>query len=180
MNLQQVFKFTDNDVQANKNGYLSPSQQQRYLHFQKVTNRYANCGWIGGIFSLLIVASMFLGLIYFVVIQQEETNALPVFGFVFGILLLLISYSLGRTYVQQRRTNRNINEQRVHLIEGPLAPIYVDEEVHGVEVYAITIIPYDGSLSRQVLDVIEPHAVYRVYYLPVSYGNILLSVEALS
>lgn len=44
MNLQQVFKFTEADLQANKNGHLSSDQQERYHQFQKLTNRYANCG----------------------------------------------------------------------------------------------------------------------------------------
>lgn len=180
MNLQQVFKFTETDLQANKNGHLSPEQQERYHQFQKLTNRYANCGWIGGLFTSFMLVAMFAGLIYEVVLKNGQTEALLIYAGVFGVFFLIVIISLERAYRQQQRMNRNINEQRIHLIEGSISPMLVDDEVHGIQIYDITIVAYSGSLSKKVFDVIEPHKVYRVYYLSVTYGNILLSVETTS
>lgn len=128
----------------------------------------------------MMVIGIFSWLIYEVVLQRGETEAIPIYGGVFGIILLIIIISLGRAYRQQNRMNRNINEQRIHLIEGPIAPILVDDEIHSIQVYDITIITYSGSLSKKIFDVIEPHKVYRVYHLPVTSVNILLSVETTS
>lgn len=174
--LQKAFDFTDEDLQANYNGWITEEQKEKALSHASDYVWLAKAGWVlFGIFTLATIASK------------------PFFCVMASCLLINMPVTLAGLVVR-RRTIGNLNQSQLRVVDG-YSVLYFDRfrhyglfwwtwrrnpETHG---YARCFLEIQGSAGVKFnITIPQYHALrdlqpYKVFYLPV--GKYILSIEPL-
>lgn len=173
--LQKAFDFTDEDLQANYNGWITEEQKEKALTSASEYAWLAKAGWV--LFSVLILATLASNPFFYVM----------VFCFVINVPLTVVGV------VVRRRTMTNLHHSQIKIVEG-YSVLYFNKfrrysffywnlrnpETHG---YARCFLEIQGSAGVKFnITIPQYHALhdlqlYRVFYLPGD--KYILSIEPL-
>ena len=171
--LHQFLETEVEDLVANRDGRLSPSQQQKMQTMYQKSGSGLGCTLVMIFGSLLF----FLGMIIFgeggeiwALIQRE-----PLIGLIYAaVIAIFVAAGLG-SYIYQRLTMGALGDQPVQAIEGRvrLRKRYAKGTYYTVSVgrrtFYVTLQQYKGFVSG---------ATYRLYYIPFYSTYMLISAES--
>jgi hypothetical protein len=157
--LNELFGFTDEDLQANKRGELSAAQKRRLIRNQ-----------VG---NVALAVFMLLGALLMLFAVLQRTDPLFVTVFVIG-LVLLASISL---LFSLRHVRRMINVDTVGTVVGS-PKLSQQSHVQGDRTtysYALTIDDHSVTVNNNIFQRLDRGGIYRLYYIPGT--NTYLSIE---
>lgn len=177
--LAQVFDFTPADLQANRNGLLTPAQEK----WLSQTRQIRGCGQRAAYLALGGTIFVFVGLTPFVAPLNSPgfQSALPYL--LFGVLLFAGIFLAAIIFGTIR--SRDLQTGRISLAEGEATGFSVQNiksksgRVIGTA-YFVTIGPTRFRLATPAqFEVFQADCPYRVYYIKDPPAHIILSVEKL-
>jgi hypothetical protein len=172
--LFQPLEMTLADLVANRNGRISPAQQQKLQTFTQQGSKNLGCSLV----MILAFVFIFIGIIFFseggaiiTMIQRQ-----PVIGLAYAAVLgVVILVGVGST-LWYRLILRNLGQQKLRAVEGRIR-LYV-RNMRGTH-YIVSVKRYNFYVTKEQYDGFVSGGTYRIYYIPFYTTIMLISAEAI-
>jgi hypothetical protein len=179
--LMQAVPFTEEELNANRNGMLSEAQRDKLAKLAG-GNRSAT------LIVFVILILVFAGIVAYVFVFShmgdsllkmisQDPQTVPIFVAVFGVIALIIIYSFLRTVMRAgtlRRGKISVAEGKARVSSTRMTVGYVATIATSYELKVGRIKFY---VSKAVLDNVIEGAKYRIYYVKNTPFHALLSLE---
>jgi hypothetical protein len=159
--LTTLLNFTPGDLDTNRSGKLSPSQEQK---LQALQSRALMIG-AGVFFALALLATMFLfgG-------QTSSSGILTLIGFLLTGLNAVLMGMFGRQWM---RLNADLRGDSIDVVAGKLERIL--RPTGRINNYIVRVNNIDFAVNKDTFKAFTHEAPYRLYR--TRHSHILLSVE---
>lgn len=169
--LQEAFSFTDADIQANRSGELTSSQQQQ------LTDNIFPFWKVVGITVLIVFISTLLGT-FTVTFSSDPVLDVEYIPIAFAIIIIFAVVFLGLFYRHRRKVYVNLRAGHVTPLEGRLK--IIESETGGIGRFQVRKYTFNELTQDQydvVLHISETHdrQTIIIYHVPDHYK--VLSME---
>lgn len=173
--LEDVFKFTPDDLIQNRSGQLSAKQSEYLQKHNRLTGCYT---WVAIIFVFLSMLGLFF-VAYREMGDTDQSPALAIIGGTFGVAFLIVMVFV---WIGRFRA-RDVRADKISIAEGQASLSTKKLRTSGgmvMHAYYVTI----GKIKFQVhntqqYEAFKPDSRYRVYYVKNPPVHIILSLEVL-